>query len=322
VTPDGTTCDQVSNLTQLGSATFNLDGQTFTIVDNFISPTSAGIMINGKQYTLSDGSTVSIGIVGGVNYTATLKSISYNVPIMHTVAVEICGTSQLNGGGGGAGNGTVAMHVYPNGTISVVSTVVNDTVVLLSDNKTVDTGRGSLSYNGMALLPGSYTVQGKDTVSGSSSQTAAFARPKYAAQLAFTSKCPNQTVASNAFSCTTAAQVTSTGNQLNATLYVNGAKVGTTTTSISSTEAVPGTYAYTFSTAGNSNYAAGSINYTYKASAVANNSANATRTKLASKSTLPGALVPAVAIAVIGIITAVAYAGYRRRRRAQTPPAQ
>lgn len=77
----------ISNIAQLD--TFNVTlGALINGVENFISPDSAGISLNGTSYTLNVSSPVQIGS----NLTATrfveLTNISY-VPLQHTISLDI-----------------------------------------------------------------------------------------------------------------------------------------------------------------------------------------------------------------------------------------
>jgi uncharacterized membrane protein YgcG len=83
-------CVSISNFTQLNDVSFILDNKSFNIVENFITPTSAGITINGVKYTITPGSKTTV--INSGNYTLELGSISY-VPIIQTITVSICGSA-------------------------------------------------------------------------------------------------------------------------------------------------------------------------------------------------------------------------------------
>ncbi len=86
-------CFTISNMTQAKSAAGTLNGTSIGMRVNFIGPTQAGITVNnGTSYTLLPGAVQSLFNVSGYSYTAELMNITY-VPVLHTVAVEVCGAS-------------------------------------------------------------------------------------------------------------------------------------------------------------------------------------------------------------------------------------
>ena len=72
------------NQTQYDTHTVKLIDNSITITINFITPTTAGISVNGDAYTVSDG---QITAVNGPAYI-DLRSISY-LPIEHTVDLDV-----------------------------------------------------------------------------------------------------------------------------------------------------------------------------------------------------------------------------------------
>jgi hypothetical protein len=84
-------CYEIVNFTQLNEEQITLNGVTFTVTENFISPDSAGISIDSAAFTIQPNIPVSFGVQGR-NYSIDLKSISY-IPIVQTVAVDVCPAS-------------------------------------------------------------------------------------------------------------------------------------------------------------------------------------------------------------------------------------
>ncbi len=89
------TCYDISNFTQDNREiiSFGSGNATFTLVENFITPTDAGVTINGQPITVSLNGTSQFLSTSQYNYTVRLRNISY-LPILHTVLVSIC---QLSG---------------------------------------------------------------------------------------------------------------------------------------------------------------------------------------------------------------------------------
>ncbi|MDE1851106.1 MAG: Ig-like domain repeat protein [Candidatus Micrarchaeota archaeon] len=84
-------CYDISNFAQLNTASMVINGRPFSVVENFITPTSAGVSVNGASYTLDSGQTVTISSDSTGTATVQLKSIQY-VPIQNTVDVGVCFT--------------------------------------------------------------------------------------------------------------------------------------------------------------------------------------------------------------------------------------
>jgi YVTN family beta-propeller protein len=79
------------NQTQYDTHTVTMGGKTVTVTINFITPTTAGISINGVAYTLSVGQLMAINDPMYVE----LKSISY-LPIEQTVDIDLFAMSKYS----------------------------------------------------------------------------------------------------------------------------------------------------------------------------------------------------------------------------------
>jgi hypothetical protein len=80
----------VSSIAQLNTFNVTLEGISLHVTENFISPTDAGISINGTPYTLYLSSPVTIG-TGATAYSVDLTNISY-LPLQQTINLLMCPT--------------------------------------------------------------------------------------------------------------------------------------------------------------------------------------------------------------------------------------
>ncbi len=78
---------EILNFSQFDSETVSYN-TTLLVSENFITPTSAGISLNGYSFTLSPGAPVMFMNTTRYSYFAELSGISY-LPIQHTVTVLI-----------------------------------------------------------------------------------------------------------------------------------------------------------------------------------------------------------------------------------------
>ncbi len=77
---------EIYNFTQDNQEKVAINGIIFTLVENFITPSSAGISVNGQTYTLSNGQTAQIA--GHSGYYLNLLNISY-LPIINLIKIRI-----------------------------------------------------------------------------------------------------------------------------------------------------------------------------------------------------------------------------------------
>ncbi len=259
VAASGPLCYTVSDFATFNHVTIYFPGlsRSFFIYQSVISTNYSTEIINGNT-TINTylNANVTIGRINDSNFILRLTNITY-VPALHTISLEVCEPAITVPV---AANTTIALTAQ-NGTITAISSNHNNTVELIHGNTILSTGIGIAEYNITRLLPGNYTIIGKDEVSGSYS-TIYVSRAKLVPKLEFIKECSNYPY--NGTACVTKAEILTGGNQLNATLSVNNGSVGSTFYQISSTQQTVGNYTYVFSTAGNANYTANSISYSYK----------------------------------------------------------
>ena len=87
----GNSCYTISDVAKLNTFNVTFGDQTYNATENFISPNQTGVTVNGRNYTLSVGSTESID---GTQATIELVGVSY-LPIEHTVTFEICSSGTV-----------------------------------------------------------------------------------------------------------------------------------------------------------------------------------------------------------------------------------
>lgn len=78
----------IANFSQMNSEAFSIGSAGFLVVENFITPTSAGITFNGNAITLSLYAPVRLQSTDGNAYYARLEDISY-LPIRQTVSLRV-----------------------------------------------------------------------------------------------------------------------------------------------------------------------------------------------------------------------------------------
>ncbi len=183
-------CTTISNFSQDNSERFTLNNQAFTVVENYINPTSAGVSVNGKAYLLDPNSPQNVLNTSGADYKITLKSISY-LPIVDTITVELCYSSnqqQKQSSGAGSSmlvslttNKTISVQ---NGPVLLTGSITNGTtgpykydfIVRNSTgnivfNKTNTNSKTSNSTVFTPLIPGIYTAAVKITTDGTTANS-------------------------------------------------------------------------------------------------------------------------------------------------------
>ncbi len=131
---------QVSNLAQLNTFSLTL-GSPISGVENFITPTGAGVSLNGTSYSLSLDTPVQIGSNATANRYVNLTGISY-IPLQQTVTLEIYSVPliatpiqapvQTNST---STNSTVTPYVQPTTTVQPNSTVTAPSSVAASSQQ-------------------------------------------------------------------------------------------------------------------------------------------------------------------------------------------
>ncbi|MDE1859570.1 MAG: hypothetical protein KGH67_03515, partial [Candidatus Micrarchaeota archaeon] len=137
-------CTTILNFTQDNSETLSILNNTFDVTENYITPTTAGISVNGNVYELGVGQSLPVGKIGGVDYTVELTNLSY-LPIMNTVTVVICGSGPVQ-------TPLVAPNTTNNSTvkppITTVKTTIATTTVPQGSHNQTDLAKNNTKSNG------------------------------------------------------------------------------------------------------------------------------------------------------------------------------
>lgn len=78
-------CITIYNFSRDNEENFTIGNSSFQIVENFISPSAAGVSLNGNTYLLNPNQTVN----ASDGYYLDLENVSY-LPIEHTITVDLC----------------------------------------------------------------------------------------------------------------------------------------------------------------------------------------------------------------------------------------
>jgi hypothetical protein len=156
----GSNCYYISNIASLNTFRVSFSSEFINVTDNFITPNYTGATINGASYSLYP--QYKVPITGATAYVI-LENISY-VPILQTVALEICSTltgvtitapvtttttinatstTTIPGTGGGGG-------VTSSPTTSITPTNATTTIQKPASTTTM-AGNGVFGYLGSAL---------------------------------------------------------------------------------------------------------------------------------------------------------------------------
>jgi len=79
---------EITNFSQTKFVSVSIGDKTFTVVLNFITPTSVGVTINGQSFTLSPNTPIKLGDLNSFAYYTELTEISY-VPILQTITMRV-----------------------------------------------------------------------------------------------------------------------------------------------------------------------------------------------------------------------------------------
>jgi hypothetical protein len=126
----------VSNIAQLNSFNISPSGTAFKVTDNYITPNSTGVTINGIQYILVLNKSVLIKNTQTTNYYARLVAISY-VPILQTVNIYFYSNSTgipapiINGAYNLTGEKATIINVPDTGTAVILTSPSNTTARLI-----------------------------------------------------------------------------------------------------------------------------------------------------------------------------------------------
>jgi hypothetical protein len=80
----------IANFSQANSETVLIGSESITVVENFITPTTAGITVNGQSLTLPLDTPVQFLNTTGSAYYAELTGISY-LPALQTITLSVYG---------------------------------------------------------------------------------------------------------------------------------------------------------------------------------------------------------------------------------------
>jgi hypothetical protein len=86
----------IINLTDYETQIVVINNKTFTVVVHFVTPTSAGVTINGHNYTLQLGNITKLNDPLGYTYYANITSITY-MPILYEDVMTLVIWGQPNG---------------------------------------------------------------------------------------------------------------------------------------------------------------------------------------------------------------------------------
>ena len=82
----------ISNIAQKDVFNVTINGFQVNVTDNYIGPALTGITVNGKAYTLLDGTPETIGSPNPYfNYNVELVNVSY-IPVLHSITLYINAT--------------------------------------------------------------------------------------------------------------------------------------------------------------------------------------------------------------------------------------
>jgi hypothetical protein len=160
----GGECVTILNFSKDNQENVVVLGNKFNVVENFITPTTAGVSVNNESHTLALDNAISLASISGINYTLNLTKITY-LPIHDSVTVVLCGRvansarkyTQTNVSTNGTSySGSFSLSLYHGLGVNVkglgVTAVVTSNSVFNSTEK-VDIR----PYNGTASIPG-YTA--------------------------------------------------------------------------------------------------------------------------------------------------------------------
>ena len=294
-------CYTVSSITQLDTFTIAFGKEEFNFTENFIGPTDAGVSVNGNAFTITPNETVTFFSHGQSYYTMKLLNISY-LPLENTIMLEICSNTKTPTQNKPSPSELLNLTIN-NGNVTLTSNK-NTTIEILMNDTVVITGTKNITFNTINLSIGTYVFQGKDIVTGATTGNETFTVFGQYPILTFLKECSTYNYTTNSL-CTTEAEINTPNNQLNATLYLNGVRVGSTDTTINYTISKPGNYLYVFNTTGNYRFYPASINYSYQVRDATASGGNTATT-------------PAILAVLIAIMTGIAYnraIANRRRHR-------
>jgi hypothetical protein len=113
----------IANLSQSGSESVSINGTSFSVVENFITPTSAGVTVDGQPFTLSQGAPVRFNSTNSTFFYVELTGISY-LPVLQTVTLELYGQPVTAAAQNATAANTTATTPTPSSALPVPTTTV------------------------------------------------------------------------------------------------------------------------------------------------------------------------------------------------------
>jgi len=82
----------ISNIAPLNQFNVTINGTQINFTENYVTPTSAGVTVDGNQYTLTQNASYHITNTGGGSSIIKLLNISY-IPIEQTITLYVSSNS-------------------------------------------------------------------------------------------------------------------------------------------------------------------------------------------------------------------------------------
>ncbi len=154
----GLYCSYISNFTQKETQKVILLNNTFTLVQNFITPSTAGVTVNNFAYELKLLKSNKLGSYNGINYSIELLNISY-LPIMDTITVSMCASVPISTKPLTSTNRTNSTHVTPSQTSIVTAGTAYNGQASISKYKSLEIHVVGLNLSALVTSNSSSNVQ-------------------------------------------------------------------------------------------------------------------------------------------------------------------
>ena len=154
----GLYCSYISNFTQKETQKVILLNNTFTLVQNFITPSTAGVTVNNFAYELELLKSNKLGSYNGINYSIELLNISY-LPIMDTITVSMCASVPISTKPLTSTNRTNSTYVTPSQTSIVTAGTAYNGQASISKYKSPEIHVVGLNLSALVTSNSSSNVQ-------------------------------------------------------------------------------------------------------------------------------------------------------------------
>ena len=154
----GLYCSYISNFTQKETQKVILLNNTFTLVQNFITPSTAGVTVNNFAYELELLKSNKLGSYNGINYSIELLNISY-LPIMDTITVSMCASVPISTKPLTSTNRTNSTYVTPSQTSIVTAGTAYNGQASISKYKSLEIHVVGLNLSALVTSNSSSNVQ-------------------------------------------------------------------------------------------------------------------------------------------------------------------